>query len=361
MAIVKRNGKYYAVVYQGMRDNKQVQTWSIGYDERKSAIAKEIELKKEVLESNHVVTNQESFLNVMESWLEIRKKSVANATYYQNEYYCNHYIKDTFKELMIDEIDTQKINKFMYSLELSPATVTKIMNTLKQIFDLAILYNYIKSNPCNGIRKPRIKRNEVKTWKERDIKEFLTLEDTKNSTGYIAFCILFTTGLRPGEVCGLRWCDLYGDYFIPTVGIDKKRKESALKNEYAHQKIFISRKIQEDLKRLKQYRKDYCKKNGLIFDEKQYINSFEPDFRPMTSDYLRKLIQKITTKNKMEYISPYGARHSLATNMMVNGVNPKKVAEVMRHSTVKTTLDNYSHVSDEMKKNTLLDYSDMLL
>ena len=49
----------------------------------------------------------------------------------------------------------------------------------------------------------------------------------------------------------------------------------------------------------------------------------------------------------------YGARHSFGTNMMRAEVNPKKDAEMMRHTSVKTTLDNYSHVDKEMYKNTL--------
>jgi len=49
-------------------------------------------------------------------------------------------------------------------------------------------------------------------------------------------------------------------------------------------------------------------------------------------------------------ISPYSARHSFGTNMMRNGVNPKKVSEAMRHSSVRTTLNRYSHVDSEMMK-----------
>ena len=361
MSVQKKNGKWYAVVYRGMLNGKQHYEWSQAFDKKDDAALKELEMKKDVIETNHFVREKESFITVMNSWLALREKNVAPATYYQNEYYCRHYIEPYFEKMMVNKVDTQDVMNFMNTLDVSAATVNKAMNLLKQIFDLAVLYKYIRYNPCTDIRKPKIKQNKVEIWSQADIRNFLSLEDVKQSNGYIAFCLLFTTGMRPGEVCGLRWCDFKSDHVIPTVGIDKKRKPTELKNEFAHQTVYINEKIQKELKRLKKYRKEYCLKNGITFSEKDYINCLEPDLRPMTPDYLRKLMYKLTERNGMSRFTPYSARHSFGTNMMRNGVNPKKVSEAMRHSTVRTTLDRYSHVDDEMKKNTFNEYSSGLM
>lgn len=361
MSVQRRNKKWYAAVYLGIKDGKQVYEWSEPFDNKGDAQLKEIEMKKNVIETNHLVTNKESFVAVMESWLIARKKNKAPATYDQNYYYCNHYIKPYFENYMINKIDTQDVMNFMNQLDVSAATVNKTMNILKQIFDLAVLYKYNRYNPCTGIKKPQIKQKKVTVYSQSDIKKFLSLTEVKESSGYIAFCLLFTTGMRPGEVCGLRWCDWFGDYIIPTIGIDKKRGISDLKNEFAHQSVFINSKIQSELKKLKKFRKEQCLQVGISFNETHFINCFTPDMRPMTPDYLRKLMKKILDRNNMPHISPYNARHSLGTNMMKNGVNPKKVSEVMRHSTVKTTLDRYTHVDEEMKKNTSEEYANSVM
>lgn len=361
MSVQKKNGKWYAVVYRGTLNGKQYHEWSQAFATKEDAKLKELDMKKDVIETNHLVREKESFVTVMNSWLTLRKKNVAPATYDQNYYYCNHYIFPYFKNMMINKIDTQDVMNFMNQLDVSAATINKAMNILKQIFDLAVLYKYIRFNPCADIRKPKIKQNKAYVWSQDDIRNFLTLDEVKQSNGYLAFCILFTTGMRPGEVCGLRWCDWETDHVIPTVGIDKRRQSTELKNEFAHQSVYINDKIQKELKRLKKYRKEYCLKNGITFNENDYINCLEPDLRPMTPDYLRKLMAKITTRNNLPNFTPYSARHSFGTNMMRNGVNPKKVSEAMRHSTVRTTLDRYSHVDDEMKKNTFNEYSSGLM
>lgn len=358
MSIHKKRGKWYASVYLGIENGKQKYEWSEAFEYKQDAQLKEIEMKKDVIERNHVVRKKESFISVSESWFFSRKKNIANTTYRQNEWYFNHYIKPYFKDYMISKIDTQDVMNFMNSLDVAPATINKTMNILKQILDLAVLYGYIRYNHCIGVKKPKIKSTKKPVWSQEDIKDFLCLEDVKESTGYVAFCLLFTTGMRPGEVCGLRWCDWYGEYVIPTIGIDNKKEKTDLKNEFAHQEVYINSKLQSELKKLKKIRREYCIANAIKFNETDFINSFEPDFRPMTPEYLRKSMQRILDRNNIEKISPYSARHSFGTNMMKNGVNPKKVSEAMRHSSVRTTLDRYSHVDSEMKKKTFNEYAD---
>lgn len=357
MAITKIKGRYYVSVYVGYKDGKRIYERIGGFRTKEEAKSKEIELKKNVIDNGHTVREKKSFVSVTESFLLSRKNICAPSTYDQNEYYCYHYIMPYFEKYMIDMIDAQDISNFMHKMTVGPATINKTMNILSQIFDLAILYKYIKFNPCIGIKKPKIKKKTVKTYKPSDIKEFLNLDDVKSSTGYLAFCIIFATGMRPGEVCGLRWCDIFDDHLIPDVGIDKHRRISNLKNELAHQSIFINTKIQSELKQLKTIRKEQCFKYGRQFKEDDFIFCFEPDFRPFTPDYLRKSMCRILKKNGMEHIYPYCARHSFGTNMLRNNVNPKKVSEAMRHSSVKTTLDLYSHVDDNMKKEVFDDYS----
>jgi site-specific recombinase XerD len=57
----------------------------------------------------------------------------------------------------------------------------------------------------------------------------------------------------------------------------------------------------------------------------------------------------------------YDARHSFGTNMMRDGVNPRIVADMMRHTSVTTTLNNYSHPDKDMYKNTIKKYNKKLI
>lgn len=367
MSIQKKNERWYAAVYLGVKNGKQEYEWSEGFQNKSDAQLKELEMKKRVIESGHKVYDKESFLTLGERWLKSREKTVSKSTYVTNKNYYDIYIKNYFKEWLVSEIESSDVFDFMAQLDKSPATINKTMNILNQIFDFAIALKQIYVNPCTGIRKPSIKKTKKKTWDEKTISRFLNLKDTKESTAYTAFLILFTTGMRPGEVCGLRWCDWIDDYFLPTIGIDKDREETDLKNDKAHENVYLDQRVILQLRKQKIahksiYEEQHSKEppENQILPDNYFINCLMPDFRPMTVDYLRKTFNKIVEKNNLPRIRLYDSRHSLGTNMMRNGVNPKEVSEILRHTSVKTTLDNYSHVDERMYKNTSKAYNDKI-
>jgi len=359
MSIHKKKGKWYAAVYTGMKNGKPVYEWSEGFNNKDDAILKEITMKKDVIERGRKVLEKDSFGHIAELWLETKRKTVAHATYtgYKNCY--EYYIKNVFEEKMVIDIEPIDIVSFMTSLDYKPATIARIMTTLKQILDFAKSMKYIRNNPCNEVRKPNIRKSKKKTWTPKEINEFLSLKDTKEATCYTAFLILFSTGMRPGEVCGLRWRDYDGECFHPEIGIDKRGNETELKNDKAKEEIYLSPKLILHLNNLRVIQKTIWSNQHPFedFPEDNFINCFTDDWRPMTPEYLYKAFQRIVKRNNLKPIRLYDARHSFGTNMMRDGVNPKIVAEMMRHTSVKTTLDNYSHTDEEMYKNAISMYN----
>ncbi|MDD5936182.1 MAG: site-specific integrase [Clostridiales bacterium] len=354
MSVQKKNGKWYAVVYLGIINGKQAYEWSEAFEKKKDAELKELELKKDVLERDHKVRPKESFGAIAEAWLRMKEKTVSKVTYtnYSNCY--NLYIKDAFETTIVSRIESVDISNFMYNLDYKPATIQKIMSVLQQILGYAIELDYIKYNPANGIKKPNIRKTKKDTWSADVISDFLSHDDVKNSPIYPALVILFKTGMRPGEVCGLKWKNFDGESFVVDNGIAKGGGETELKNDKAHDPIYLSDDLISYLKKLRKLHKELYLSSGKQFAIDGYICCHCDDFRPFTPDYVyhtfQKLIKKIGYSDKK--IRLYDARHSFGTNMMKNGVNPKMVADMMRHTDVKTTLNNYSHTDKEMYKDT---------
>lgn len=363
MSVQKKNGRWYAAVYVGTQNGKQIYEWSDGYDKKSDAQLKELEMKKDVIEREHKVLDKASLGYIAGVWLETKKKTVAKRTYegYKESY--DRYIKSEFETKPIKDIEPMDVNAFMVSIDLKPSSIAKIMTTLKQIFDFALSMNYIRYNPCVGIKKPNIRNEKKKTWNPKQINNFLNLKDTKNATCYTAFLLLFNTGMRPGEVCGVRWCDYDGECIHPEKGVGKERSVTDLKNEKAKEEIYLSPKLLLHLNTLRVAHMEIWDHQHPFedFPETNYINCFTDDWRPMTPDYLSKAFKRIVARNNIEPITLYGARHSFGTNLMKDGVNPKMVADMMRHTTVKTTLDNYSHTDKDMYKNTIKTYNKKLI
>lgn len=361
MSLHKKKGRWYAAVYLGTKNGKQEYEWSEGYEKKSDAQLAELEIKKSVIESNHKVYDKSYFSYVADIWLETKKKTVAPTTFegYKNCY--DYYIKSEFKNAKIKDVEPMDINSFMAKLDYKPATIKKIMTTLKQIFDFAISMNCIRSNPCYNIKKPNVRISKKKTWSPAEINRFLSLEDVKESSCYTALLILFSTGMRPGEVCGLRWCDYDGECFSAQVGVDSHGNITELKNDKAHEDVYISNELIAHLKKLKIAHKTIYMEHGLKITKESFINCLEPDMRPMNPHYLYHMFTKLAKRNGFEVIRLYDARHSFGTNMMKSGVNPKMVADMMRHTTIRTTLDNYSHTDKEMYKDTIKMYNQKIL
>lgn len=363
MSVQKRGSKWYAAVYTGMINGKRVIEWSEGFDKKSDAQLKEMEMRKEVIERSHKVLDKASLGYIAEVWLRTKEKTVAYRTYtgYQECY--ERYIKNKFETKLIKDIEPIDISAFVTSLNYKPATIAKIMTTLKQTLDFAITLNYIKANPCVGIKKPNIRTERKKTWEPKQINNFLKLKETKDATCYTAFLILFNTGMRPGEVCGLRWCDYDGECFAPKIGIDKEGNITELKNDKAKEDVYLSAKLIMHLNKLRATQEDIWTNLHPFeeFPQDTFINCFTDNWRPMKPDYLYKAFERILKRNHIEPIRLYDARHSFGTNMMRDGVNPKIVADMMRHTTVKTTLDNYSHPDKKMYKNTISMYNKKLI
>lgn len=363
MSVQKKGDKWYAAVYVGTRSGKQEYEWSEGFIKKADAQLKELEMKKAVIESNHKVLDKASLGYISELWLKTKEKTVAKVTYTGYKDCYNYYIKDVFEVKLVKDIEPIDINDFMVSLSHKPATVTKIMTTLKQIFDFAISIGYMRSNPCYGIKKPNIRISKKKTWADKQINSFLKLPDVKDATCYTALMILFSTGMRPGEVCGLRWSDYDGECFKPEIGIDKNGNDTDLKNDKAKEEVYLSPKLVLHLNNIKLIQINIWARQHPFeeFPEDTFINCFTDDWRPMKPDYLYKAFERILKRNNLDHIRLYDARHSFGTNMMRDGVNPKMVADMMRHTTVKTTLDNYSHTDKAMYKNTIKTYNKKLI
>jgi integrase len=356
MSIQKKGNRYYACVYAGYVNGKRVYEWSDGFIDKKDAKMEESKIIETVISKGCLVKTKTSFNEIADIWFEMREKTVANSTYQGEKLYYKMYMKDYFKGKSIKKIDPLAVTKFMLTLNHAPATVVKTMNILSLIFKFAVDMKIIYYNPCIGIKKPKILRPKHHTWDEDTISKFLSNEAVQKHPLYTAYAILFTTGMRPGEVCGLRWCDFHEDYFTPDIGIDRYGKETSLKNEKAHEKVYIPDYLIPLINRHKRAQKAVFFSHGKKVSNKSFINCLEPDMRAIKPDYLSNQFNKLVVECKLPRITLYEARHSFGTNLMKNDVNPKKVAELMRHTSVKTTLDNYSHVDDDMKKKEINSY-----
>ena len=233
------------------------------------------------------------------------------------------------------------------SNELSPKTVSDIMCVLKSIFKYGISCGY--SCACPDMLKPPKKSvataGIITQEHLKAIEEKLAVCDNRVSLG-----ILFTlyTGVRIGELCGLRWGDM--DFCSGTVAISRTvERISDLSCGKNKTKIIISEpKTQSSVriiplqaflvKRLEKYRGEMH----------EYILTGSEKPTEPHQFYLR---YKTFMRNLgIEGYTFHALRHTFATRCVELGFDTKSLSEILGHSNVSTTLSVYVHPTLEQKR-----------
>lgn len=262
----------------------------------------------------------------------VAPKKYANTTIDGYKGYYNKHILPVFGEKPIKSIETIHVQKFLLTkTQLSPATQRKIFYLLKIILDSGVKWSMIHSNPCQGVELPEVKKDKNKiVWTHKQVKAFLSNKKVINSKYYTMLLLSFTLGIRPGEVCGLTWKDVNDDFIDIRNGLDKKKRETNLKNNNSNRKLYIDKKVIMNLREQKKWQLS----NKLLFSKDYYENNYlftNENVTLISSEIYGKRFKKLIVYIKLDLpiISLYGARHTFASNDIENGLESSVMVNVM--------------------------------
>jgi integrase len=235
---------------------------------------------------------------------------------------------------------------------LASATVRKIHSTLHKALSQAVSDGLIPRNAAD-VKAPRPAPKEMRPLSEGEACTFLDVARTSGDRFEPLYVLAITTGLRRGELLGLRWEDvdlergtlrvgrsLVREEGRHTVGETKTRRGrrqvnltprtvNALK---AHRK----RQLEERMRLAETY-----KDHGLVFS-----TSIGTPVNP--ENLVNRSFKPLLEKAGLPKIRFHNLRHTCATLLLGRGVHPKFVQELLGHATIAITLDTYSHYLPSM-------------
>lgn len=339
------------------------------------------ECRQKVIETLSGIQNQtyvEPHKTTLEQWLdtwltEYKKGNIRPTTYSSYEYIIRVHIKPKLGKALIRELKPEQVQKFYNERKasgLSARTVRYIHVVLHEALEQAMRNNLVVRNVSEATTLPKQEKREMRVLSQNEQDKFLNALD--NDKLGIIFKLDLATGLRRGELLGLRWKDI--DFkegslrvnqalYRAKVNFDKDSKEKKTevifqkpKTKKGERSIPLFSSIVSDLKahkvtetaKLKELEWDDLKikqhfKEGLVFTNE--LGGFiEP--RNLT----RKFYSLIRAA-KIPNANLHSLRHSYATRLLEMGVSPKVVQEILGHSTITLTLDTYSHVMPELKRD----------
>ena len=227
---------------------------------------------------------------------------------------------------------------------LANATVRGIHMVLREALDSAVREGLIPRNPADGTSPPQIHRKEKQVLTKDELETFMKLIEN-DEVWYDFFYTEIITGMRQGEICGLRWEDF--DEANGTLrvarSVDFVKKELVIgetKTDDGKRTIYLP----DSLWRLLAERK-----KGAV-SEWIFPNLLKPEL-PLDPAKAYRRFKKLLEIGELPDIRFHDLRHTFTSHAANSGIAPKTLSEIVGHSKASFTLDTYAHVTGDMQKN----------
>lgn len=300
------------------------------------------------------MVKEKTINQITEEWKEEKKKYVKKSTYAAYQLLIQNHIKPYFGDLY--EVNEEKVQQFVFDkldAGLSEKTIRDIIIVLKMILKFGIKNGYLEYVQIDAKFPSKQEKKDPDVLSKADQKKFM--EHLRNNFTFknLGIFICLSTGMRIGEICGLRWCD------VDTVeGVIKVRhtlqRIYIIEGETRHTELLLDtpktansvRDIpmsSELLKMLKSLNK--------VVNENYYVIS--NDIKPIEPRTYRNYYKKLCRQLDIPELKFHGLRHSFATRCIESKADYKTVSVLLGHSNISTTLNLYVHPNKEQKKKTI--------
>lgn len=333
-----------------------------------------LELQKDIPDKIVAETkNNLLFENIAKKWLDFElertdrtktNRSITNNTfeYYRTMVY--GYLIPDFGNIKITELTLDGMQEvFDQRVNLVNKTLKGLKSILAQIFKYSMKQGYIKINEAINIELPEYIKPKIDILNQKQMGIFKEkcLQDKRRMAMLYRFELVL--GVRPEEICGLKWNRIFpsaSEEELARAKIDNAFKDIKVYDE--NHKIIGHKKVDDTLKTPESYRtiplekedeiillefKEAEKKRlGSDFKEEGYV-FLNKENRPYTSEILTNKMPDFLKKWELPHVTPYGLRHSRATDWARKGIKPDILKVMMGHTEIGTTQRYYIHLDDE--------------
>ena len=321
-------------------------------------------------------------------WISV-KKGLKDNTFQNYRYMYELFIQPDFGKYKVVDVRKSDVRRFYNSLVdnrgLKISTVDSIHTVLHQVLELAVEDMYIRTNPSSGalselkkVRGLRDRKRKALTRDEQALFVNYLRNEPKYRHWYPVFAIILGTGMRVGEATGLRWQDI--DLEKRTIDINHTlvyyshgKKEGCSyaintpKTENSYRTIPMLDSVYEAFLMEQHFQNEAGLKSRSVIDgynDFVFINRFgDVQNGAILNKALNRIIRDCNEElmcdkaNPPEYILPHfschSLRHTFTTRLCEANMNIKVIQTILGHSDIRTTLDIYTDVSNEMKNDEL--------
>jgi integrase len=324
------------------------------FDTKEEALDFQLEMNYALMKGTYKEPAKIVYKDYLQDWFSTKKKSIGTQTAKVYKDHLEGKIVPFLGNLPLSELTVLNIQAFINSLSeqgLSSSTVKKTFEIIRNSLEYAVDFEILEKNPAKKVKLPKANKKEMTVWNEEEVNRFFKV--AKEDPLFIVFHLALTTGLRQGEVLGLRWKDVDLEKGMlnvrQTLSHDGKTFINGAKTKSSLRTVNLSQMTAKILKSRK----------IMIAKEKLSIGAAYQDFdliactqhgTPLNPANVRRTFNRIIKVADVPKIRFHDLRHTHATLLLSKGVNVKVISERLGHSNIKVTLDTYSHVLPTMQE-----------
>jgi len=354
------DGRYMgqiSIVVNGRRKRPTVYGWT-----KKEVMEKMNTLKNQKQTGTYIEPVRITVAQWMNGWLENYVKiNLEQKSYDKMESMSRIHVIPGIGQVLLQRLTSSHIQA-LYSEKMNPtdgsralasSSVRQLHILIHSALEQAVEEGILSRNPADAARPPKQKNKEGRPLSREQVKIFLTTAE--NEPCYAAFVVAFGTGLRCGELLGLRWKDVNFKAKVITVnqsavvtakaGILLKAPKTAK----GRRTVLLP---EEAIKELKKHRLAQAK-SRLRWGEAYHDNDLvfpNDDGSPMNQRKINYSFHRILKKAGLPLIRFHDIRHTHATLLLQAGENMRVVADRLGHAAVGTTLKTYTHIMPGMQE-----------
>jgi integrase len=361
---VYKRGNTYSVDCKLYKDknNKWVRLQKGGFRTKREAnmfLAEELSKvnRGEIAEYENMLVGD--FLKL---WLDqYCKHNLKSSTYANRKNLIESRIIPKIGELHVEELKPIHFSKFYNELHeqgYSSDYIHTMHSVLRTAFRYAVKWEITSKYMMENVDAPKLnKTKQIQTWTLEQASKFLKFtEKIENDYRHIIYVLAIFTGMRKGEILGLRWSDVdFDNNKLQVVQTVYKPLKSAptiqsTKTAGSMRSVSIPENVVQELKTHKRKQLEIRLKFGNAYKNNDLVCP-RIDGSPMDPRAVNEHFTECIKKSKLPKIRFHDLRHTHATIMLKLGEHPKVVSERLGHKDVNITLNTYSHVLPNMQED----------
>lgn len=229
---------------------------------------------------------------------------------------------------------------------LSAATVRRYHAILTAALALAVKWDWLERNPADKAALPALGHQVLRVPTHDEVKRLLTAAKDRNPRWGMLLALALATGARRGELCALRWTDVFDERVRIARSIYRAGQDRGEKGTKGGRERWVSvgpvviALLNDWWDQVHETARDA----GVTLVPDAFIVSPMPDgSRPVNPDTLSSVVHDLAVKLGMPHVHLHSLRHFAATELIGSGVNPRDAAEILGHADPALTLRVYTH------------------